>query len=47
VNAFRGFKPPPGQEPEVIVQLEAFAWAYAETARPPTESPAAPPASKG
>jgi len=47
VNAFRGFKPPPGQEPEVIVQLEAFAWAYAETARPSTESPAAPPAPKG
>lgn len=28
VNAFRGFKPPPGQEPELIVQLDAVAWAY-------------------
>ena len=45
VNAFRGFKPPPGQEPEVIVQLEAFAWAHPETNRPPAESPA--PAAKG
>ena len=39
VNAFRGFKPPPGQEPELIVQLDAIAWAYAE-ARP--EKPPAP-----
>jgi len=46
VNAFRGFKPAPGQEPEVIVQLEAFAWAYPETARPPAEASAAAPASK-
>jgi hypothetical protein len=45
VNAFRGFKPPPGQEPEVIVQLEAFAWAHPETNRPPAASPA--PAAKG
>ena len=45
VNAFRGFKPPPGQEPEVIVQLEAFAWAHPETNRPPAESPV--PAAKG
>jgi len=45
VNAFRGFRPPPGQEPEVIVQLEAFAWAHPEIARPPAEKPA--PAAKG
>jgi hypothetical protein len=38
VNAFRGFKPPPGQEPELIVQLDAVAWAYPE-AKP--EKPAA------
>jgi len=45
VNAFRGFKPPPGQEPEVIVQLEAFAWAHPETNRPPAANPAS--AAKG
>jgi len=37
VNAFRGFRPPPGQEPEVIVQLEAFAWAFPEATRPAAE----------
>lgn len=42
VNAFRGFKPPPGQEPELIVQLDAVAWAFPEAARAPT--PAKPPA---
>jgi len=46
VNAFRGFRPPPGQEPEVIVQLEAFAWAFPEATRPAAEKgPAA--AAKG
>jgi hypothetical protein len=35
VNAFRGFKPPPGQDPELIVQLDAAAWAFPEAARPP------------
>lgn len=39
VNAFRGFKPPPGQDPELIVQLDAAAWAFPEAVRPP-----APPA---
>jgi len=29
-NAFRGFKPAPGQEPEVNVQLEVAAWAMPE-----------------
>ncbi|HVE48756.1 MAG TPA: type II secretion system protein GspM [Casimicrobiaceae bacterium] len=35
VNAFRGFKPAPGQEPELIVQLDAIAWAYPEAVRTP------------
>jgi hypothetical protein len=43
VNAFRGFKPPPGQEPELIVQLDAVAWAYPE----PRAEKASPPAAKG
>jgi len=34
VNAFRGFKPAPGQEPEIIVQLDVAAWAFAEPAKP-------------
>ena len=48
VNAFRGFKPPPGQEPELIVQLDAVAWAFPEPARPSAAGgkPAAP-AAKG
>lgn len=48
VNAFRGFKPPPGQEPELIVQLDAVAWAFPESARPSAAGgkPAAP-AAKG
>ncbi len=29
LNAFRGFKPGPGQEPELNVQLDVGAWAYA------------------
>jgi hypothetical protein len=45
VNAFRGFKPPPGQEPELIVQLEAVAWAYPEAPRAADKSAA--PAAKG
>jgi general secretion pathway protein M len=28
VNAFRGFKPGPGQEPEIVVQMDVVAWAY-------------------
>lgn len=44
VNAFRGFKPPPGQDPELIVQLDAVAWAFPEAVRAPpgTPKPAAP-----
>lgn len=34
VNAFRGFKPAPGQEPEVIVLIDVSAWAYPEPVRP-------------
>jgi hypothetical protein len=30
LNAFRGFKPKPGQEPEVNVRLEVAAYAFAE-----------------
>ena len=33
LNAFRGFKPAPGQEPELNVQLDVGAWAYPEPAR--------------
>ena len=33
LNAFRGFKPVPGQEPEVNVQLDAAGYAVAEPAR--------------
>ena len=30
LNAFRGFKPAPGQEPEVNVQLDVIAYSYPE-----------------
>ena len=30
LNAFRGFKPAPGQEPEVSVQMEIAGYAFAE-----------------
>jgi general secretion pathway protein M len=30
LNAFRGFKPAPGQEPELNVQMDVSAWAMAE-----------------
>ena len=33
LNAFRGFKPAPGQEPELNVQLDVGAWAFPEPAR--------------
>jgi len=32
LNAFRGFKPAPGQEPELNVQLDVGAWAFPEPA---------------
>jgi len=34
LNAFRGFKPAAGQEPELNVQLDVGGWAYGETAKP-------------
>ena len=34
LNAFRGFKPAAGQEPELNVQLDVGAWANAEPAKP-------------
>ena len=39
LNAFRGFKPAPGQEPELNVQLDVGAWAYAEPAKPGATAP--------
>ena len=33
INAFRGFKPAPGQEPEVNVQLDVAGFAFVEPAR--------------
>jgi len=39
LNAFRGFKPAPGQEPELNVQLDVGAWAYGEPARPAAAAP--------
>jgi hypothetical protein len=41
LNAFRGFKPGPGQEPELNVQLDVGGWAYPEPAKP-AASPATP-----
>jgi len=40
LNAFRGFKPGPGQEPELNLQLDVSAWAYPEPAK--AAAPAAP-----
>jgi hypothetical protein len=34
LNAFRGFKPAPGAEPELNLQLEVSAWAYPEAGKP-------------
>jgi hypothetical protein len=42
VNAFRGFKPAPGQDPELVVQLDAVAWAFPEAVRPPPPATAKP-----
>jgi general secretion pathway protein M len=38
LNAFRGFKPAAGQEPENNVQLDVSALAYPEAVRPPAPS---------
>ena len=44
-NAFRGFKPAAGQEPEVNVQLDVAAWAMPEAPKPaPAAASAARPA---
>jgi hypothetical protein len=40
LNAFRGFKPAPGQEPELNVQMDVSAWAFPEP--PKATVPAAP-----
>jgi len=42
LNAFRGFKPAAGAEPEVNVQLDVVAFAYAEPAKPAPAPGAAP-----
>jgi hypothetical protein len=34
INAFRGFRPPPGQEPEVNVQMDVAAFSLAESEKP-------------
>ena len=39
LNAFRGFKPAAGQEPELNVQLDVGAWAYSELAKPAAAPP--------
>jgi hypothetical protein len=39
LNAFRGFKPAAGQEPELNVQLDVGAWAYGEPAKPGATPP--------
>ena len=33
LNAFRGFKPAPGQEPELNVQMDVSAWAFPDVPR--------------
>jgi hypothetical protein len=33
LNAFRGFRPAPGQDPEVNVQLEVAGYAFTEAAK--------------
>lgn len=44
LNAFRGFRPGPGQEPELNVQLDVTGWAYPEprAAAAPGTPPAVP-----
>lgn len=41
-NAFRGFKPAAGQDPETNVQLEVVGWSMPEPPRPPAPPAAAP-----
>jgi hypothetical protein len=40
LNAFRGFRPAPGQEPEVNVQLEVGGWAYTDASKAATSTKA-------
>jgi hypothetical protein len=40
LNAFRGFKPGPGQEPELNVQFDVVGWALPEPGSVPPPSPA-------
>ncbi|HEY1326615.1 MAG TPA: type II secretion system protein GspM [Casimicrobiaceae bacterium] len=40
LNAFRGFKPGPGQEPELNLQLDVSGWAYPEPVKPAPATPA-------
>ena len=52
INAFRGFRPQPGQEPEVNVQMDVAAFSLGEADKPPTGRPpaaqqATPPATRG
>ena len=39
LNAFRGFKPGPGQEPELNVQLEVGGWTFPEPVKAPSPAP--------
>lgn len=39
LNAFRGFKPGPGQEPELNVQFEVGGWTFPEPAKAPSPAP--------
>ena len=43
LNAFRGFKPGPGMEPEVNIQLDVSAFAYADVKPVAAVTPAAAP----
>ncbi|MEP7183111.1 MAG: type II secretion system protein GspM [Betaproteobacteria bacterium] len=40
LNAFRGFKPAAGQEPEVNVQIDVVAWSFAAADKPADKSAA-------
>jgi hypothetical protein len=40
LNAFRGFRPTPGQEPELNVQLDVGGWAYTDASKPATSAKA-------
>jgi general secretion pathway protein M len=42
LNAFRGFKPAPGQDPELNLQLDVGGWAFAEAPKPGASSAKAP-----